>query len=103
MTEYAGWQKQYLKSLAHHLKPMIQLGKLGMTPSLIEMVKKTLDDHELIKVRFLAFKDERQHISERLSAATDSLMVGLIGNVLTLYRENPKPDKRKIVIPSNKS
>ncbi|HNX58319.1 MAG TPA: ribosome assembly RNA-binding protein YhbY [Spirochaetota bacterium] len=102
MSELAGWQKQYLRGMAHHLKPMIQVGKLGMTPALVETIRKALDDHELIKIKFLDFKDEKQEISERIVAATDAEFVGLIGNVLTIYRESSDEDKRFIHIPEKK-
>ena len=102
MSELAGWQKQYLRGMAHHLKPMIQVGKLGMTPALVETIRKALDDHELIKIKFLGFKDEKNEISERIVAATDAVFVGLIGNVLTIYRESSDEDKRFISIPSKK-
>ena len=102
MSELAGWQKQYLSGMAHHLKPMIQVGKLGMTPALVETIRKALDDHELIKIKFLDFKDEKKEISERIVAATDAVFVGLIGNVLTIYRESSDEDKRFIQIPEKK-
>ncbi|HEY1405115.1 MAG TPA: ribosome assembly RNA-binding protein YhbY [Spirochaetota bacterium] len=102
MSELAGWQKQYLRGLAHHLKPLIQVGKLGMTPALVDTIRKALDSHELIKIKFLDFKDEKEHISERIVAATDSHFVGLIGNVLTIYRESSDKNKRKIIVPTEK-
>jgi len=102
MGELTGWQKQYLRGLAHHLKPVLQIGKLGMTPATVEAVKKALDDHELIKIKFLDFKDEKQMIAERIVAASDAEFIGIIGNVLTVYRESSDRKKRKIIIPAEK-
>jgi RNA-binding protein len=46
-----GKQKQYLKGLAHALSPVVRIGKGGVTQSVIAETKKSLDAHELIKIR----------------------------------------------------
>jgi RNA-binding protein len=102
MGELAGWQKQYLRGLAHHLKPVVQVGKQGLTPALVETIRKVIDSHELIKIKFIGFKDEKQFVSERIVAASDSVFVGLIGNVLTIYRPSSDKKKRKIIVPTEK-
>ena len=102
MNELQGWQKQYLRSLAHHLKPMVQIGKLGMTDALVATVNKALDDHELIKVKFVNNKDEKESISQDVVAKTGAAFIGAIGNVLILYRQQADKEKRQIVIPRKK-
>ncbi|MGL4370995.1 MAG: ribosome assembly RNA-binding protein YhbY, partial [Spirochaetota bacterium] len=93
---------QYLRSLAHHIQPVVQVGKLGMTDALVETVNKALDDHELIKVKFVSSKDEKKDISRDITEKTGAQFIGAIGNVLILYREQPDKDKRLIVIPKKK-
>lgn len=80
--------RKKLKSQAHDLKPVIQVGKFGITPALIAAVDKALLDHELIKVKFMDFKDEKKELSEKISQETGSEIISVIGNVLTLYKEN---------------
>ena len=44
-------QKLYLKSKAHDLKPVVMIGQKGVTDSVIEEIKTSIDHHELIKVK----------------------------------------------------
>ena len=48
-----GKQKRYLRSLAHSLKPVVQIGKQGLSRDTLVQIEKQLDDHELIKVRVM--------------------------------------------------
>ena len=47
--------KNQLKKLAHNLKPVVLVGQKGITETLLQAVDKALEDHELIKVKFIAF------------------------------------------------
>ncbi len=91
-------QRRQLKSLAHHLNPLVQVGQKGVTDALIDAIDKTLSDHELIKVRFMDFKDEKHELADEIALRTSADIVGIIGNVLTLYRESPDEEKRHIVL-----
>jgi putative YhbY family RNA-binding protein len=55
-----GSTKKYLRSLAHHLKPVVIVGKNGINSQLIASTEVALNDHELIKVRFGEFKEEKK-------------------------------------------
>lgn len=94
-----GSTKKHLRSLAHHLKPIVMVGKNGLSPQLIAFVEAALNDHELIKVKFGEFKEEKKEISAEISQATKSELVGIIGNIATFYRLHPQPELRKIKIP----
>lgn len=99
MDKLKGSQKKYLRSYAHHLKPLVIIGAKGVTEQLIGSVDLALKDHELIKVKFGEFKEAKKEISEEIAKATGSELVGLIGNIAILYRLHPDPEKRKIKIP----
>lgn len=88
--------KKQLKAMAHHLKPVAMVGKLGLTDSLIAAVDKDLTDHELIKIKFNDFKEEKDDITEKIVSATNSTHVSTIGNVAIVYRESSEPEKRNI-------
>lgn len=88
--------RKYLRSLAHHLKPVVMVGKNGMSEKLTESVDAALADHELIKVKFLEFKENKEEIARTLAEVTGSEIAGIIGNMVIFYREHPQPEKRKI-------
>ncbi len=88
--------RKHLKSLAHHLKPVAQVGKAGVTDGVIQSVDDALRTSELIKVRFVERKED---LSQEVARRTRSERIGLIGHVAILYRQNPDPDKRKIELP----
>lgn len=88
--------KKNLRSQAHHLKPVVMVGRNGVSEQLIASVDAALKDHELIKVKFLDFKEEKKEISEEIAAVTKSEVVGIIGNIAIFYRQHPQPELRKI-------
>jgi RNA-binding protein len=89
-------QRKKLKALAHDMHPMIQVGKKGLTEELASAADKALLDHELIKIKFVGFKEEKREIIDELTERTKSLVVAEIGHTAILYRPNPDADKRKI-------
>lgn len=99
MKEIGNSQKKKLKSLAHKLKPVVLIGQKGITESLVKAVDKALEDHELIKVKFIDLKDEKVELTEKIISDTKSFLVNLIGNTAIIYRENPeRPKDQKIRI-----
>ncbi|HMO56294.1 MAG TPA: ribosome assembly RNA-binding protein YhbY [Roseiflexaceae bacterium] len=96
MTTLTNAQRQKLRSLAHHLKPTTHVGKNGLSESVIASVDHELDAHELIKVKFQDFKEERHALADELVAATGSILITIIGNIAILYRQHPDPEKRTV-------
>jgi len=91
-------QRQFLKSLAHPLAPVVRVGRNGVTPAVVEETKKSLLAHELIKVRFDAEDaEERKSQAEFLAEEADSQLAGRVGKVAMLYRE--REEKPKIKLP----
>ena len=52
MADLSSGQRKELRSLAHHVDPVILVGNRGVTDSLMRSVESALDTHELIKIRF---------------------------------------------------
>ena len=99
MKRLTNAQRAHLRRLAHHLKPVVQIGKQGLTSAVQASVDETLNAHELIKVKFMDFRDQKQELAEELVGASGSALVGMIGNIAILYRQQQEPQKRKIVLP----
>jgi RNA-binding protein len=90
-------QKQYLKGLAHPLKPVVQLGNNGLTEGVLAEIENALSFHELIKVKVPSDdKEEKQLIMEAIIGETGAIQVQAIGHILVMYRQS---DERKISIP----
>jgi RNA-binding protein len=88
--------KKYLRSLAHSYDPVIIIGINGVTESVVTAISKALEDHELIKVKFNKFKEDKKDLSEAIEARTESDLISIKGNVAIFYKKHPIEDKRKI-------
>ncbi len=88
-------QRSYLKAQAHHLEPVIHIGKNGLTAGTIHSVNIALSSMELVKIKFHEFKDNKQEISEKIETKTLSVIVGIIGHTLILFKQNSDPNKQK--------
>lgn len=103
MGKLKGFQKKYLRGLAHKLKPMVLIGQKGLTDELVKSTDNALEKHELIKIKFNEFKekDQKAEITEELCKNTDAEIAGTIGHIAILYREQKDPEKKKIVLPES--
>jgi RNA-binding protein len=88
--ELTSKRRAELKAKAHELDPVAHIGKYGVTPESLAYIDKALTDHQLIKVKFLGFKETRRELSGEIAGATSSALVDVIGNVAILYREKPE-------------
>lgn len=99
VTNLSQTQRQFLRKIAHELKPIVQVGKNGLSESLLASAAIALDTHELIKVKFYDYKDEKRDLADAVASQLGAELIGLIGNTAILYRRNPDDDKRKINLP----
>lgn len=93
-------QRNYLRKLANPLNPTVTLGKNGLTEQLLAKIDQELNAHELIKVRYLDYKDLKQSLTATIVEETGADLVGLIGNVAILFRQHRDPDERTITLPA---
>lgn len=93
-----GKQKRYLRSLAHNIDPIFQIGKGGINENMIKQIDDTLENRELIKVHVLQYNfDDKKELAETLSEATRSELVQVIGSMIVIYRESK--DNKEIELP----
>jgi RNA-binding protein len=98
-----GAQRKWLRGQAHALKPVVQLGRQGLSESALRQIDAALDAHELIKVQAAVPRDEKSAMAESLSQRLGTEVAGVVGHVFILYREHPDPEKRRIEIPQRLS
>lgn len=90
-------QKQYLKGLAHNLKPVVLLGANGLTEAVLAEIDQALDHHELIKIRVASEdRDTKNLIIDAIVRESNAEKVQSIGKVLVLYRQT---EEKKIELP----
>lgn len=84
-----GKQRHHLRSLAHALHPIVQVGKAGLDDGLVAAVDQALSDHELVKVRVGENAGApRDEVAGELAGKTRSEVAQIIGNIVLLYRCN---------------
>lgn len=89
-----GRQRAQLKKYAHDIKPLMQVGKNGITPGVIEQIDALLEDHELVKITLL--QNTQVTIDEAARELTEALnaeFVQAIGSKLTIFRQNEDEPK----------
>lgn len=99
--ELKGFQRKYLTKAAHSLSPVVMLGKNGLTDSLKAAVDEALDNHELIKLKFIDFKGDRHELSAKIAELTKSSLIRVIGNIAILYRMKEDRKERKYHVPGS--
>jgi RNA-binding protein len=100
LGELRGADRRHLRSLGTSLRPVVVVGRNGMSEAVLAKLRAELDAHELVKVRLAGEdREERDSLSRELAAASSSQCVGRIGGVALLYREHPDPERRRIALP----
>lgn len=90
-------QIQYLKGVAHSLKPIVLLGNNGLTEAVVAEIDYSLNHHELIKVKIpTEDKETKALIVEAICRETNATKVQVIGKTLIIYRQS---EEHKIRIP----
>jgi len=91
-----GKQKRYLRALAHSLKPVVNLGKQGLSPETRREIESQLLDHELIKCKVLdSCPLSKKECANELSGESEIDVVQVIGKTLVLFSPHPEEPKIK--------
>lgn len=87
-------QRAYLRSLANNLTSIFQIGKNGISDNLIKQVDDALEARELIKLNVLETSPEDiTEVANLLAQKTNSELVQIVGNKITLFRKKKKNSK----------
>ncbi|MEG0451679.1 MAG: ribosome assembly RNA-binding protein YhbY [Coprobacillus sp.] len=86
-----GKQKRYLRSEAHHMSAMFQIGKEGVSSNQVIGLCDALEAHELIKVKLLdTCPDDVNTVALEISVQTKSDVVQIVGHTIVLYKQSDK-------------
>lgn len=96
--ELTGKQKRYLRSLAVNIRPIVQIGKAGLSDEILTSIRHAADARELIKVNILQNSQEPR---EEVAQAIEEMgldVVQIIGRNLVVFKVADKKENRKISI-----
>jgi RNA-binding protein len=93
-----GKQKRFLRSKAHHLSPIFQVGKGGVNENMIKQINEALEARELMKVTVLQnCEEDKDVIAAQLSEGAKAELVQIIGNIIVLYKESK--ENKQLILP----
>jgi RNA-binding protein len=93
-----GKQRRFLRSLGHHLDAVVQVGKYGVSESVVAATEAALATRELIKIRCGSECPlDRDEVATALTTAVAAELVQKLGRTLLLYR--PDPESPRIALP----
>ena len=90
-------QRAYLRGLANKIEAIFQIGKNGINDNLIKQLDDVLEARELIKITTLeTAPDSAKNLSFEIAERTSSIVVQVIGNKITLFRQRKKDSKNEL-------
>ena len=91
-------ERAYLRGLAQKLDPVVQIGKGGVTPAVLNGLELVLEKRELVKVRLL------QNSGLDTKTAMEELCVGIgcepvaqIGSIVVVYKKSKRKDVKHVL------
>lgn len=92
-----GKQVRHLRALGHHLKPVVLIGKEGVSAALISSIDECLTRHELLKIKILeTCPHDRKEAADLIASETSSHVAQVLGRTILIYRRAEPPT---IVLP----
>jgi RNA-binding protein len=83
--------RRRLRGAGHHLSPVVQVGKEGVSEAVVRQLDRALLDHELVKVKAGAETPEGRHeAAELLGTGCQAAVVQVLGRTMLLYRKHPE-------------
>jgi RNA-binding protein len=95
MDSLTNAQVRDLKAQAQKLKATLKVGKEGLSPQFLAALDEVLKHHELVKVKFDEFKEQKKELAPQLAEKSRSHLVTRVGNVVVLYRSKPTEEKQR--------
>lgn len=84
-------ERSNLKAIAHPLKPIMQIGKGGISETVIKQASEHLLNAELIKIKVLQNADfSARDIVSEFAEKLNADVVSCIGGIITLYKYSDK-------------
>jgi len=83
--------RRALRAAGHHLSPVVQVGKDGVTEAVLRQLDRALLDHELVKVKVATESpQDRFETAEAIAAGEGVQLAQVLGRTLLAYRKHPR-------------
>ena len=84
-------ERRELKARAQLLKPLLKVGRDGLSPAFLQAADDALAHHGLIKVKFDEFKEQKKELGPKLAQSVRAELIMAVGHVVVLFRRKPDP------------
>jgi RNA-binding protein len=91
--ELSNREVRELKARAQLIKPMLKVGKDGLSPAFLKEVDTTLKHHDLVKVKFDEFKEQKKELGPKLAEGVGANLIMQVGHVVVLFRRKPETER----------
>ena len=81
-------QKKHYRAIGHHLSPIVTIAGNGLTEQVLTELERALEDHELIKVRITADREDRKQLLAMLLEKTEAEIIQAIGGIALILRKS---------------
>lgn len=78
-----------LKARAQKLDASVRIGRDGASEAFYRALEEALALHELVKVKFADFKEEKKTLAPEIAEKSGSRLVMRVGNVAVYFRRKP--------------
>ncbi len=83
--------RRALRAAGHHLSPVVQVGKDGVSDAVLGQLDAQLTAHELVKVKIgTESPEDRFEAAERLGEAAGAQIAQILGRTVLVYRKHPE-------------
>ncbi|HYQ82324.1 MAG TPA: YhbY family RNA-binding protein [Anaeromyxobacteraceae bacterium] len=92
----SGPLRRRLRAAGHHLAPVVQVGRDGVSPAVARQAALALADHELVKVKVgTESPEDRFQAAERLREETGAAVAQILGRTVLLYLRHPEKSRHE--------
>ncbi len=95
--ELTSKERNFLRKKASSLEPVVRIGKLGLSDTVLENIKQIIDKQELIKVKILNNSEEivSYELSDKIEKYTGAIGVYLIGKTMIFFKKKVDDRNKK--------
>ena len=77
----------WLRGRGQLLDATVRLGRQGLTADFLTELNRALDSAELVKIKFVDFKDERKTLAPQIAEQSNSTLIGMVGHTALYFRQ----------------